>query len=752
MQAVQTNTPALQQEIVRFLDSLPPPPAIWQPQARGETTDVLAGLKRAGLSDAERTSTVNEAAAILSRCVDPARKATTSTGLAVGQVQSGKTTSFITLAALACDSGYPLVIVMGGISKPLFAQSEERFEEALRIKDRGPVGQKWVRVSNPATKDTEAVRRELAKWHNPEVPANERKTLLLLVMKNHARIRNLNALLARVQDILPRTPTLVIDDEADQAGLNSKVNEEDTSTTYERIMGLRAALPWHSYVMYTATPQAPLLISIIDSLSPDFPAVLPSGDKYTGGEAFFGAAARDLVRVLKDDDNERDADAGPPESLLQALRVFFVGVAAGYILKEQNIGPDNRTMMVHPSQRVDSHQTYATWVRMAKSQWASILRNKGSEECVELERGFHEAYRDLERTCNDGLPPFQDILAQLPRRIEDTNVQEMNARGGATQAPDWTSTYSHILVGGQAMDRGFTVKGLTVTYMPRGAGEGNADTLQQRARFFGYKKDYIGFCRVYLPPDVKALFVSYVKHEQHMHLELKRIQRSGMSLKKWKRAFLMDPDMRPTRAEVLRTKDPLLRENFSASWWNNKAVIDRVEAISANREVFKRFIAKQNWSLAPHQPKATDHQKHLVAAGLQLEPVIAELLADLEMPRAVESLRFTALLLQLRALLDEHPDVLVDVYLMGGGKKRVRSMQGDPPIIENIFQGEDPGTKYPGDANIRTRDRISIQLRWLDLRRRPDQDVEWTDVPVVAIRLPEGLGADMLLQYQKEQE
>ncbi len=48
------------------------------------------------------------------------------------------------------------------------------------------------------------------------------------------------------------------------------------------------------------------------------------------------------------------------------------------------------------------------------------------------------------------------------------------------------------------MDRGFTVKGLTVTYMPRGLGEGNADTVQQRARFFGYKESYLGYCRVRL--------------------------------------------------------------------------------------------------------------------------------------------------------------------------------------------------------------------------------------------------------------
>ena len=74
--------------------------------------------------------------------------------------------------------------------------------------------------------------------------------------------------------------------------------------------------------------------------------------------------------------------------------------------------------------------------------------------------------------------------------FRNTRVLEVNARGGRTPPVDWRSAYGWILVGGQAMDRGFTVEGLTVTYMPRGIGVGNADTVQQRARFFGYKRRY----------------------------------------------------------------------------------------------------------------------------------------------------------------------------------------------------------------------------------------------------------------------
>ena len=80
---------------------------------------------------------------------------------------------------------------------------------------------------------------------------------------------------------------LVIDDEADQAGLNTQVGRGRESTTYQRLVALRQCLPHHTYLQYTATPQAPLLINLIDTLSPRFAELLTPGNDYVGGEGFF---------------------------------------------------------------------------------------------------------------------------------------------------------------------------------------------------------------------------------------------------------------------------------------------------------------------------------------------------------------------------------------------------------------------------------------------------------------------------------
>src|SRR5690349_13721718 len=97
-------------------------------------------------------------------------------------------------------------------------------------------------------------------------------------MKNHRHLSNLIEVLSRLR--LERVPALVIDDEADQAGLNTLVRQGDESTTYQRLVALRACLPHHTYLQYTATPQAPLLINLIDVLSPAFAQVLTPGDDY----------------------------------------------------------------------------------------------------------------------------------------------------------------------------------------------------------------------------------------------------------------------------------------------------------------------------------------------------------------------------------------------------------------------------------------------------------------------------------------
>src|SRR5437016_11455445 len=115
------------------------------------------------------------------------------------------------------------------------------------------------------------------------------------------------------------------------------------------------------------------------------------------------------------------------------------------------------------------------------------------------------------------------------------------------------------------MDRGFTVEGLTVAYMPDGLGVGQDDTIQQRALFFGYKRGYLDYCRVYLEPLVQTAYRQYVEHEEDIRDRLIKHRASGEPLREWRRAFFLTSTLRPTRRCVLDLD--YMHSRFANSWF-----------------------------------------------------------------------------------------------------------------------------------------------------------------------------------------
>jgi hypothetical protein len=480
------------------------------------------------LSEEARERTVQSAAAILSRGQDPAKSVGSRTGIVVGYVQSGKTLSFTTIVALARDNNIPLIIVVAGTSEPLFHQTRDRLEEELRIDD-DDVPPAWMHIPNPGLENKDIVRKIFRDWQDPYLRKEDRATLLVTVMKHHKRLQNLNDLLSQLD--LIGIPAIIVDDEADQASLNTLISREKESTTYQRLLELKRHLPNHTYLQYTATPQAPLLINIIDDLSPDFVEVLEPGAGYIGGLHFFGDNPH-YGRMIPSSDipSSNNPVTGPPVSLLEALAFFFVSVAVGLIAGRSKENP-NRSMLVHPSRTTLEHYQYYQAIISIRDDWFAVLTSSTTEpDRTALVADFLAAYNDLASTAL-GLPVFDDVLLKLPRALLETQVREVNRRDRSkTPQIEWKQAYGWILVGGQSMDRGFTVRELSVTYMPRGTGVGNADSLQQRARFFGYKERYKGHCRLYLESAVFSAFLSYIEHEEEMRKELINLQRSNAPL------------------------------------------------------------------------------------------------------------------------------------------------------------------------------------------------------------------------------
>lgn len=635
----------------------------------------------------------NDALAIVRNCRRFKEADGSKTGLVVGYVQSGKTVSMTCVSALARDNGCRIIVLLAGVTTNLLDQNAARFKRDLRAASGRPSAWRILNTETLTDQDLQHLKQAVDEWKDPNYDELDRQTFLFMVLKNHAHLDRLHRLLSGVN--LKGVPALILDDEADQAGLNTSPDKPDPSTTYRKIQAVRAALPHHTYLQYTATPQAPLLIALDDMLSPAFADLVEPGPAYTGGESFFGVGAKKgIVRRIPDVDIFKPGTppAEPPESLLEAVRIFFVGSAVA----AQRAKPAPRSMLVHPSQRTADHGVYKNWVSELVKRLVDSLRGSDVAEKQDALDELRVAYDDLAKT-DDDLPPFEGLTRHIISCLSRVAIAEVNTTGGTEV--DWENSETHILIGGEKLNRGFTVEGLTVTYMPRDAGGWNADTLQQRARFFGYKRSYLGLCRLYLHAEVIEAFKSYVVHEKDIRKQL--AAHRGQPLRAWRRAFLLDSDMRPTRRNVL--SDPLYKVTAEKPWFLQRNPHIDPDAVSRNSQLVGGLIHSTAFA-------AEDgFFKHKVAT-VPLKELFENVLTKFDV-RGTDVPAWYGQLVSLRDILDEDPSAEALLVQMDG--PRDRTPEGDGIALHQGRSSSKTEGAYPGDIKMVDASLVTVQLHSL---------------------------------------
>lgn len=551
--------------------------ALWSPSIGPETT---ALLQRSLADDGTRSQVAKQAALILGRCHPPQNSESVArTGLVVGYVQSGKTLSFTALMALARDNGFPLLILLAGTKQNLHEQTAGRLAGDLEV--ARPNGMSpWHLVNNPGPGQEAGTVAGFVKGSmEPGTPEKFRRATVITVMKNPTRLNNLRELLLSLPQHglnLDDVPVLVIDDEADQAGLNAAVAAGEETTTYSAILRLRSAIPRHSYVMYTATPQAPLLVNLADALSPDFVSVLTPGPGYTGGQYFFEQHQNSFLKNLSVAEVSTALDPGavePPDSLEKALATYLLVLAI-------RGGTGLTSMLVHPSHTQALHDKYGGFISDLLSSWESLLKSSGPDRAELVAEHFAPAYADLASHGGQALPDLQELLAELPHWITHTQVRVVNSGTPADSDINWNTAPSWILVGGNKLDRGFTVEGLAVTFMPRSVGVGNADSIQQRARFFGYKEGYGELCRAWLSPSTAVLSsITSSTNRTCALLSRRFLRRASASRIGRVRCFLIrasNPAAKPWSICPTCTDGSREIRGFRSPGWDNLESLDRI--------------------------------------------------------------------------------------------------------------------------------------------------------------------------------
>ncbi len=745
--------------LIKILKTLKPP-LRWVPEKKDITEEFLQSKSKDpnGPSYVDLTDGVNsvlqEAQRILGRCLPPTDPAGRETGLVVGYVQSGKTMSFETVISLARDNGYGLVIVLAGTKNNLRDQSEDRLKKDLGIDD----GDNWYHYSNPTANSKTQIEDKIVAWKKKPT----KKAILITVLKHGGHLDTLATLIKKLS--VADVPALIIDDESDQASLNTqaakirtgKVAPSEMSTTYEKICALRDVLPHHSYLQYTATPQANLLLAQTDLLNASFAELVTPGEAYTGGKSFFGKNTS-LIKEIPPEEVPGPTNilTASPKSLLSALRYFLLACAHHALTRDRK-KDRNRSMMVHPAMQTASHTHYMEWLDKSLKTLKSFVEKQYKVKPDDVARRFQVEYDALKKT-HSKIKPLNELLAAMVDEVfRELNHVVVNGTKDAEKKIDWKATPYWILVGGAKLDRGYTVEGLCVTYMPRPLGTSPAaDTLQQRARFFGYKRTYLGLCRVFVQKNVSEAFAEYVEHEEFVREALESSR--GKPLTDWRRDFVLTSMLKATRANVVG----LGTRRIPAHGWMVPDVLQRDDdAAKANRALLVHVQKKWTAACAPVNAAgfpqfkgANDSSPHFVLESIPLMTVLEDFLLEVKVKDPSDAEEHSAMLIAIAALLRKTPDLQADVFLMNNLVAGYRTRDAGRGVdakhrFAPINQYFSQSAAAVNDRSFCSVERVSLQLRRFNLgtTQRDSGSADIKEVTWFALHVPTKLRKDLLIE------
>lgn len=497
---------------------------------------------------------------ILDKLYDPTIrniKGVDKKGLVVGQVQSGKTANYTELICKAADAGFNLIIVLAGMHNNLRSQTQHRLDEdflgfdtkhdrAWRQDENNRIGVGILDRNNTAISIT-TIESDFKKSLTNSaggISFDVTNPILLVVKKNATVLKRLNAWLESQADNIngerkiENKSLLIIDDEADNASINTKKQDEPPTAINKWIREITNLFYRYGYVGYTATPFANIFIPIDknDLFPRDFIINLPAPSNYIGAEKIFGTSLEaddtndDLLPIVRkiDDylpffpDKHKKNDPTPtslPKSLLIAIKCFIVTCAIRFARGQEN---KHNSMLIHVSR-------YLIWQNNIKEIVENQFRfyKRGIEqndsdvleqfrEIFEVDTKNYTSYHTTtQKILNSSfknidskikLHTWEEIKPHLYSAVQKIKVMAIN--GNSSDALEYYENekngISVIAIGGDKLSRGLTLEGLSVSYFLRASKM--YDTLMQMGRWFGYRPGYVDLCRLFTSSELNEWF------------------------------------------------------------------------------------------------------------------------------------------------------------------------------------------------------------------------------------------------------
>lgn len=484
-------------------------------------------------------------------------------GMVVGNVQSGKTASMAGVISIAADYGYNLFIVLSGTIDNLRVQTQTRLASDLNSDDGNLT---FEVIEKPSIKSLSPHRLQ-----DLFLEQTSRKRYLCVSLKNPTRLRDLINWLNSDQELKKKLKILVIDDEADQASINTLDVTSDEKTTIHKhihsiVFGLnsreqktRNGYSGINYIGYSATPYANFLnVATDDSLYPkNFISVLNPSSEYFGPKQIFGIedvnCGLPIINTITEWEVEQVKNISHITPALKEAVLWFICTVA--VNRYRRIFKPV-SMLIHTSQKVSKHLEMKNVIE----QYLTVLKND-KDAITEIKKvwdkqtsrltidTFNYEMSDYSFSIED-YPDFTDIKCEIERIVRGgiTYIEMDSCNGSLTYSrnihicvdncssnqlgeymmrlvyPSKTDkaslalTPAFIVIGGNTLSRGLTLEGLTVSYFLRTTQ--TADTLMQMGRWFGYRRGYELLPRIWITNRTKEKFEMLTKLDDDLRIEI----------------------------------------------------------------------------------------------------------------------------------------------------------------------------------------------------------------------------------------
>lgn len=493
-------------------------------------------------------------------------------GLVVGDVQSGKTANYLGLMNMAVDAGYKTIVLLTGTSEDLRIQTQIRVDEGF-IGAKSDSYSKGDPVRVGISDDGEyyaipftTTEHDFNANTTRSIPKNSdlNKPGVYIIKKNARILDNLRQFADSDRD--HSLPLLIIDDECDNASVNTAAQQITPTRINSEIRKLFDAFNVVSYVGYSATPFANIFIDPdatwsdpngsggenIDDLFPsDFIVLLNPSNDYFGPRALFSDKDPDQPSshvillnpmepgLLKSKHKKEDVPYDTWESLEDAIMVFLLGNCVRTL---RGYGKKHRSMMINVSRFNRVQEAIKTivddFLNDLKNEVRSSYALPLEDFCgFRLMKRLYDLWNDPryfslpnEDDVDDDRPAKERYSFEEVKQLLDEEIQKFetaivygrNKKGDRFDYSKRDEGARVIIIGGFALSRGLTLEGLMVSYYNRNASA--FDVLMQMGRWFGYRHFYKDLVYVYMTRSNLDQYGAVLESVDDLKLQFKELE------------------------------------------------------------------------------------------------------------------------------------------------------------------------------------------------------------------------------------